>query len=64
MSLAGTKVKTHRSGLERWPEWLRALDALTEDPGSVPRTHMLAHSHLSVTPVPGDLTCSSVHQGQ
>jgi hypothetical protein len=43
---------------------LRALDALTEDPGSVPRTHMLAHSHLSVTPVPGDLTCSSVHQGQ
>ena len=28
------------------PQWLRALAALPEDPGSVPSTCMAAHNHL------------------
>ena len=27
-------------------QWLRALAALSEDPGSVPSTHMVANNHL------------------
>ena len=27
-------------------QWLRALVALAEDPGSVPSTHMVAYNHL------------------
>ena len=27
-------------------QWLRALPALPEDPGSIPRTHMVAHNYL------------------
>ena len=27
-------------------QWLRALAALPEDPGSIPRTHMAAHNGL------------------
>jgi len=30
-------------------QWLRALNALPEDPGSIPSTHMVA---LTVTPTP------------
>jgi hypothetical protein len=37
-------------------QWLRALIALTEDPGSIPSTHMMVHNHA---PVPGDLMPSS-----
>jgi hypothetical protein len=34
-----------RRGLEM-AQWLRALTALSEDPGSMPSTHMAAHSCL------------------
>ena len=27
-------------------QWLRALTVLTEDPGSIPSTHMTAYKHL------------------
>jgi hypothetical protein len=36
--------------------WLRALSALPEDPGSVPRTHMAAYQ-LPVSPVPSSAFC-------
>lgn len=46
MPLAVT-VKTHISGLERWPEWLRVLlDTLTEDLGSNPSPYMGANNCL------------------
>ena len=38
-------------------QWLRALVALAEDPGSVRSTHMMSHKCL--LPVPGDLMPSS-----
>ena len=45
-----------------WPEeiaqWLRALAVLTEDPDSVPSTHMMASSY-TLTPVPEDPISSS-----
>lgn len=37
-------------------QWLRALVALVEDPGSSPAPH--GGSRLSLTPVPGDTTPS------
>jgi hypothetical protein len=37
-------------------QWLRSLAALAKDPGSIPRTHMMAHN-LFVFPVPGN-SCS------
>lgn len=33
--------------------WSRALAALAKDYSSIPSTHMVAYSHLSVTPVLG-----------
>lgn len=27
-------------------QWIEAITALTEDPGSIPRTHMTGHNHL------------------
>jgi hypothetical protein len=39
------------NGAGEMPQWLRALSALPEDPGSVPR-HTWS-SQLPVTPVPG-----------
>ncbi|EGW07278.1 hypothetical protein I79_018888 [Cricetulus griseus] len=44
--------KEHIWGLEKWLQQLRALAALSEDPGSI------SSLQLSVTPVPGDLTPS------
>lgn len=41
---------------------LIALDALAEDQGSVPSTHMEAHNHLYI-PVPRDPTFSSALLG-
>lgn len=34
-------------GAKSWKtaQWVKVLAALAEDPGSVPRTHMLLHSH-------------------
>lgn len=37
--------KKHWRGLEM-AQWLRARDALPEDPGSVPSTHPATHNHL------------------
>jgi hypothetical protein len=36
--------------LERW---LRALVTFPKDPGSIPRTHMMANNQTSVTPILG-----------
>ena len=41
-------------------QWLRALTAITEDPGSIPKT-IHSSSQLPRTPVPRDLTFSSDH---
>lgn len=43
-------------------QWLRALVALSEDPGSIPITYMAAHSHL-ITPVLGNFMPSSGFHG-
>lgn len=29
--------------MAQWLQWLRALNALLGDPGSIPRTHMVIH---------------------
>lgn len=29
-------------------QWLRELAPLTDDPGSIPRTHMVAYNHLQL----------------
>ena len=42
-------------------QWLRALAALAEDPGSVPSTYMEAHIHLIL--FPDDPTPSSDFHG-
>jgi hypothetical protein len=47
------KFKMYVSVSGEMAQWLRALVAFLEDPGSVPS--------LSVTPVPGDITLLSVH---
>jgi hypothetical protein len=41
-------------GARDMAQWLRAL-ILEEDLGSIPSTHMVAHNHLLLTQVPGDL---------
>jgi hypothetical protein len=33
-------------------QWLRALTALSEILGSIPRNHMVAHNHLKWDPMP------------
>ena len=43
-------------------QWLRALAAILEDPGSV-RQHQHGTSQLSVTPVPGSLMSTSGFPG-
>jgi hypothetical protein len=44
-------------------QWLRELTVLLEDLDLIPSTHIHDSSQLSVIPVPGDLTPSSVlHQ--
>ena len=40
-------------------QWLRALAALSEDPGLIPSIHMVAHDHIYVTPATGDQMLSS-----
>lgn len=37
---------------------LKAFDALAEDSGSPPSTHMTYITMISVTPIPGDLLAS------
>lgn len=61
-------------GAAEMSQQLRAHSTLAEDPGLVPRTHMVAHGHLSV-PVPGDpapslacvdtvcMWCDYIHKG-
>jgi hypothetical protein len=39
-------MKSALSGLERLAQQLRALAAVSEDPDSIPSTHMAAHSCL------------------
>jgi hypothetical protein len=39
-------IKVLKGGGWRDGQWLRALAALPEDPGSIPSTNMVAHSHL------------------
>jgi hypothetical protein len=45
---ARTKSVKYKSkqGAGEMAQWLRALTALPKDLGSIPRTHMVAHSHL------------------
>jgi hypothetical protein len=43
-------------------QYLRAVATLPEDPGSIPSTHMEAHSCL-LTLVPGDPTPSYRYEG-
>ena len=50
-------VENIKNSTVRGPERrLRAMVALTRDPGSFPSIHTDAGSHLSIVPVPGDLT--------
>jgi hypothetical protein len=51
-----THIHTHMSNLRKggagdMAQWLRALAALSENLGSIPRIHMAAHNCL-LTPVP------------
>lgn len=39
------KLKTFFEGSGEMAPWLRALAALAEDPGVVPKSHMVAQSH-------------------
>jgi hypothetical protein len=38
--------KNQLKGAGEMTQWLKALDALPEDPGSIPSTHMEVHSYL------------------
>ena len=40
--------KTTDEGAGEMTQWLRALIALVEDPGSIPITHMAAHNCLKI----------------
>lgn len=57
-----TKRKSS-NGAEEMNWWLRALAVYREDPGLVPCIYMVAHNHLSVTPVAGDLIPSAGFHG-
>ena len=46
-------MRTTTLGAGEMAQWLRALAALAEDLGSVPRAHIEAHN-LPITPFPGD----------
>lgn len=39
-------VKTILLGTGEMAQWVETLDALAEDPSSIPRPHMVAHNHL------------------
>ena len=41
-----TWLKIDTSGAGEMAQWLRALSALAEDPGSIPSTHMVAKNPL------------------
>lgn len=36
----------HKKGAGKITQWLRALASLAEDPGLIPKTHMVAHNCL------------------
>jgi hypothetical protein len=55
-----SKTRFQVWGAAEMAQQLRALAALAEDPGSIPSTHN-GSSHLSLTPVPTDLTPSHWH---
>jgi hypothetical protein len=38
-------------------QWLRASTALPEVLSSIPSNHMIAHSHLSLDPMPSSCVC-------
>ena len=62
-----TQNKNNQAGAGEIAQQFRAPTALTEDLGSIPSTHMVAHNLLpSKSPVPGYLIPSSGlygHQG-
>lgn len=43
-------------------QWLGALGALTEDPGSVPGAHMAAHGRVPGDPTPSSGLVGMVHK--
>ena len=57
-SLADLEENIKNSTVRGPERRLRAMVALTRDPGSFPSIHTDAGSHLSIVPVPGDLTPS------
>jgi len=48
----GRRGEGERKEAGEMVQWLRALAAFPEDSGSIPSTHMAAHSHSHLTPVP------------
>ena len=45
--LGGGGRNKHKTGTREMAQWLRAVAALPEDPGSIPRTHTAAHNSSS-----------------
>lgn len=56
------EVRRYVVKIKKWvgemSQQLRALAPLAEDPGLIPRTHMVVQNHLKTT-IPGDLKPSS-----
>lgn len=56
-------IKRTRFGAGEADQWLKSLDALPKDIGSISSTHTAAHDGL-LTQVPGSLTSSAHAQGR